>query len=236
MVAGRTAIHSILTALECISFNSDPLQALLIETAYQPIISSNMSDSRWLIPGETTTGSYRNLSHSTAIIDKLPLFRSPPVMFSSSSSMISLKSFTKEVRLSAKLWKWEPRAERERSQLPVTPVVAHSPVHLKVLPRTPYKSTTRQDDWVRQTSIEFGFAKLSDAADPRYLGVLGHDDRVLNYLQGRWKLDLVQIERAFNFPSSANIIHNVLGFPVFRARMPISRKLKNALVDATATS
>ena len=32
-------MHSVLTALERISFDSDPLQVLLIETTYQPIIS-----------------------------------------------------------------------------------------------------------------------------------------------------------------------------------------------------
>ena len=38
-VAGRTTMYSVLTALERISFDADPLQVLLIETTYQPIIS-----------------------------------------------------------------------------------------------------------------------------------------------------------------------------------------------------
>ncbi|KII95447.1 hypothetical protein PLICRDRAFT_97310 [Plicaturopsis crispa FD-325 SS-3] len=38
-IAGRTILHSILTSLERIAFNDDPLQFLLIETTYQPFIS-----------------------------------------------------------------------------------------------------------------------------------------------------------------------------------------------------
>ncbi|KAF9783875.1 histidine phosphatase superfamily [Thelephora terrestris] len=38
-IAGRTTTNSILTALERISFDGDPLQVLLIETSYQPFIS-----------------------------------------------------------------------------------------------------------------------------------------------------------------------------------------------------
>ncbi|KAF9645921.1 phosphoglycerate mutase-like protein [Thelephora ganbajun] len=38
-IAGRTTMHSVLTALERISFDGDPLQVLLIETTYQPMIS-----------------------------------------------------------------------------------------------------------------------------------------------------------------------------------------------------
>jgi lysosomal acid phosphatase len=38
-IAGRTIMHTILTALERIAFNGDPLQFLLIETTYQPFIS-----------------------------------------------------------------------------------------------------------------------------------------------------------------------------------------------------
>lgn len=38
-IAGRTLLHSILTSLERIAFNGDPLQFLLIETTYQPFIS-----------------------------------------------------------------------------------------------------------------------------------------------------------------------------------------------------
>lgn len=38
-IAGRTTLHSILTALERISFDHDPLQFLLIGTTYQPFIS-----------------------------------------------------------------------------------------------------------------------------------------------------------------------------------------------------
>ncbi|TEB38013.1 phosphoglycerate mutase-like protein [Coprinellus micaceus] len=38
-IAGRTILHSILSSLERISFNGDPLQFMLIETTYQPFIS-----------------------------------------------------------------------------------------------------------------------------------------------------------------------------------------------------
>ncbi|KAF8883292.1 histidine phosphatase superfamily [Infundibulicybe gibba] len=38
-IAGRTILHTILTSLERIAFNGDPLQFLLLETTYQPFIS-----------------------------------------------------------------------------------------------------------------------------------------------------------------------------------------------------
>ncbi|KAG6811736.1 hypothetical protein H0H92_006088 [Tricholoma furcatifolium] len=38
-IAGRTLLHTIITSLERISFNGDPLQFLLVETTYQPFIS-----------------------------------------------------------------------------------------------------------------------------------------------------------------------------------------------------
>jgi hypothetical protein len=38
-VAGRTVLHTILSSLERIAFNGDPLQFLLIESTYQPFIS-----------------------------------------------------------------------------------------------------------------------------------------------------------------------------------------------------
>ncbi|KAF8161510.1 histidine phosphatase superfamily [Crassisporium funariophilum] len=38
-IAGRTILHTILTSLERISFNGDPLQFMLVETTYQPFIS-----------------------------------------------------------------------------------------------------------------------------------------------------------------------------------------------------
>ena len=39
LVAGRTIMHTILTSLERIAFNGDPLQFLLIQTTYQAFIS-----------------------------------------------------------------------------------------------------------------------------------------------------------------------------------------------------
>ena len=38
-VASRTALSSILKALQRIAFNGDPLQLMVIETTYQPFIS-----------------------------------------------------------------------------------------------------------------------------------------------------------------------------------------------------
>ncbi|ESK84640.1 hypothetical protein Moror_13299 [Moniliophthora roreri MCA 2997] len=38
-IAGRTMLHTILTAFERISFNDDPLQFMLVETSYHPFIS-----------------------------------------------------------------------------------------------------------------------------------------------------------------------------------------------------
>ena len=39
LVAGRTLLHTIITSLERIAFNGDPLQFMLVETTYQPFIS-----------------------------------------------------------------------------------------------------------------------------------------------------------------------------------------------------
>ncbi|KAJ6518482.1 histidine phosphatase superfamily [Mycena vulgaris] len=38
-IAGRTLLHTILTSLERIAFNNDPLQFMLVQTSYQPLIS-----------------------------------------------------------------------------------------------------------------------------------------------------------------------------------------------------
>ncbi|KAG6902283.1 hypothetical protein C0995_002215 [Termitomyces sp. Mi166 len=38
-IAGRTLLHTIITSLERIAFNGDPLQCLLVQTTYQPFIS-----------------------------------------------------------------------------------------------------------------------------------------------------------------------------------------------------
>ncbi|KAG6898716.1 hypothetical protein C0993_004892 [Termitomyces sp. T159_Od127] len=38
-IAGRTLLHTIITSLERIAFNGDPLQFLLVQTTYQPFIS-----------------------------------------------------------------------------------------------------------------------------------------------------------------------------------------------------
>ncbi|KAJ7249935.1 histidine phosphatase superfamily [Mycena rebaudengoi] len=38
-IAGRTLLHTILTSLERIAFNGDPLQLMVVQTSYQPFIS-----------------------------------------------------------------------------------------------------------------------------------------------------------------------------------------------------
>jgi hypothetical protein len=38
-VAGRTLLHTILSSLERIAFNDDPLQLMVMQTSYQPFIS-----------------------------------------------------------------------------------------------------------------------------------------------------------------------------------------------------
>ncbi|KAG6823770.1 hypothetical protein H0H93_003111, partial [Arthromyces matolae] len=38
-IAGRTLLNTIITSLERIAFNGDPLQFLLVQTTYQPFIS-----------------------------------------------------------------------------------------------------------------------------------------------------------------------------------------------------
>ena len=39
IVAGRTILHTIISALERIAFNGDPLQFMLVETTYQSFVS-----------------------------------------------------------------------------------------------------------------------------------------------------------------------------------------------------
>ncbi|RDB20580.1 Testicular acid phosphatase [Hypsizygus marmoreus] len=56
-IAGRTLMHTILTSLERIAFNGDPLQFLLIQTTYQPFIS---------------------LFHQTGVIDDHPELKGIP--------------------------------------------------------------------------------------------------------------------------------------------------------------
>ncbi|KAG6852916.1 hypothetical protein C0991_008175, partial [Blastosporella zonata] len=56
-IAGRTLLHTIITSLERIAFNGDPLQFLLVQTTYQPFIS---------------------FFHQTGIIDEHPDFKGVP--------------------------------------------------------------------------------------------------------------------------------------------------------------
>jgi len=37
--AGHTLLHTIIMSLECIAFNGNPLQFMLVETTYRPFIS-----------------------------------------------------------------------------------------------------------------------------------------------------------------------------------------------------
>lgn len=47
--------------------------------------------------------------------------------------------------------------------------------------QAPYECPTRQANWICQPSIEFGYVKLTDAEDPGYIDIPGHNDNVLDY-------------------------------------------------------
>jgi len=59
-------------------------------------------------------------------------------------------------------------------QPPATPVVTFPPV----APQTPCRCPTQQSGRVRQAPIEFGWRNLTNAADPRYLGVVSFREKV----------------------------------------------------------
>ena len=65
-------------------------------------------------------------------------------------------------------------------QPPAFPAVTHGSTRIALVPQTPY-TCTRQDDWIQQTAIKFWGVKLTDAANPGYLGLRDFDDKVLNY-------------------------------------------------------
>ena len=68
-------------------------------------------------------------------------------------------------------------AGSEPPQPPEIPTFTFGSTQFKMILQIPYRCPTRQSGWVRRAPIEFGWIKLTDAADPRYLG----DDKVLNY-------------------------------------------------------
>jgi len=72
-------------------------------------------------------------------------------------------------------------AEHEHSQLPVIHTITFGSTIFKMIQQTPYRCPTRQGGWIVRAPIEFGWIKLTHAADPRYLGARGHNDKVLNY-------------------------------------------------------
>jgi len=76
---------------------------------------------------------------------------------------------------------WKRELNVKLSQLPATSAVTSGPTHLIMVPQTGYRCPTRQGDWVKEASIEFGGIKLTDAADRAYPGPRGHDDKVLKY-------------------------------------------------------
>jgi len=63
---------------------------------------------------------------------------------------------------------------------PVVPAVTHGSTHVALIPQIQY-TCIRQDGWIKQPPIKFGGVKLTDAADPGYLGIRNCDDKVLNY-------------------------------------------------------
>ena len=59
--------------------------------------------------------------------------------------------------------------------------VPYGSSHYTVIQQTLYECRARQDGWIRQPPIEFGWIKLTHAANPKYLDTPGHDDKVLKY-------------------------------------------------------
>ena len=58
--------------------------------------------------------------------------------------------------------------------------ITPGPTHVALVLQSQYVCPTKQSGWVRQAPIKFG-VKLVNAANPGYLGILGHDEQVLNY-------------------------------------------------------
>ena len=71
--------------------------------------------------------------------------------------------------------------ERKSSQLPVFPATTRNSTRAELIAQTLYECSTKQDGWVKLAPINFGGVKLTDAADPGYLGIHGYDEKVLNY-------------------------------------------------------
>lgn len=65
--------------------------------------------------------------------------------------------------------------------LPMIPSLPRGPEGFKMVVQTQYSSATRQDDWTRQSPIEFGWLRLTNAENPKYMGIPGHGDRVFDY-------------------------------------------------------
>lgn len=67
------------------------------------------------------------------------------------------------------------------TQLPmVSPPLLGSVQRIKIV-QTRYSSANRQGDWIQQPSIEFGWFKLSDAANPNYTGIPALHDQAFNH-------------------------------------------------------
>ena len=73
------------------------------------------------------------------------------------------------------------RTKRKFAQLRTTSLIIRGPTRLIKVPQPWYRCPTKQDGWENGVPIEFGGIKLTDAADPAYLGLRGHADTVLNY-------------------------------------------------------
>ena len=75
----------------------------------------------------------------------------------------------------------ETSTKRKLSQLWTTSIATRGSTRLILVPQTPYRCPTRQDNWEEEAPIEFWDIKLTDAADRAYLDLDGHDDKVLDY-------------------------------------------------------
>lgn len=67
------------------------------------------------------------------------------------------------------------------TELPMVTPPPHGPRQRIMIVQTRYSSANRQSDWIQQPSIEFGWLKLSDAANPNYTGIPALHDQAFNH-------------------------------------------------------
>lgn len=71
--------------------------------------------------------------------------------------------------------------ERKLPQDAVMPIVTRGSGQFKRISQTPYSSGVRQDGWIRQPPIDFGWLHLTDAENSEHTGFAGHNDKVFDY-------------------------------------------------------